>query len=197
MQQGHSPSVQVRGEGTELPDAFGALSAGEQWRSKGKIQAIPIPQQALFQGCMTASRSLSALFPSSSKCRFPRERLEICTMKSAQPKHLQRLQYHHAPPLSALPVQGQHVFSHRHTIQPSPRDGEVTPSRETTLLGFLDHADTTEGGRANCCLYWEKAFNKGDGTIPSHRIEQGVEGGEGQLGRRAIGKWIFLLCTAT
>lgn len=28
----------------------------------------------------------------------------------------------------------------------------------------------TEGGRANCCLYWEKAFNKGDGTIPSHHI---------------------------
>lgn len=103
---------------------------------------------------MTVSHSPSALFPSSLKRRFPRERLEICTMKSAQLKHLQRLQRHRAPSLSALSVQGQHVFSHRHTTQPSPCDGEVTSSRETTPLGGLGHANMTEGGHANCCLYW-------------------------------------------
>lgn len=38
----------------------------------------------------------------------------------------------------------------------------------------------TEGGRANCCLYWEKAFNKGDGTIPSHHIRNKGGGGRGR-----------------
>lgn len=96
-------------------------------------------------------------------------------MKSAQPKHLQRFQHQRV-----LPQQGRHVFRHQHTVQPSPCDGEVKSSRETTLLVVLGHANTAEGGRANCCLYWEKAFNKGDGTIPSHRIGNEDEGRVGE-----------------
>lgn len=33
-----------------------------------------------------------------------------------------------------------------------------------------------ERGHVNCCFYLEKAFNKGDGTIPSHHISN-REGG--------------------
>lgn len=58
----------------------------------GKIQALPpllFLRRAPFRGCAAESRSPPALLPSRSKCRFPGERLEICTMKSAQPKHLQ------------------------------------------------------------------------------------------------------------
>lgn len=45
---------------------------------------------------------LSALFPSSSKYHLPGEGLEICTMKSAQLKHLQHLQPDQALLRSAL-----------------------------------------------------------------------------------------------
>lgn len=57
-------SVQVRGEGTELPDVFDILSTGEQWRSKGKIQVIPILTAGSVSGlrdCMLLSRLLSSL----------------------------------------------------------------------------------------------------------------------------------------
>lgn len=43
----------------------------------------------------------------------------------------------------------------------------------------------TEGGRANCCLYWEKAFNKGDRTIPSHHIGNKVGRGGRTTGQKS------------
>lgn len=63
------------------------------------------------------------------------------------------------------------TFSHRHTTQPSPRDGE------DTFWGFLGHANMPEGSCANCCLYREKAF-KGGGTNPSCHIGSMGERGE-------------------
>lgn len=56
-----------------------------------------------------------------------------------------------------------------------------------------------EGGLANCCLSCGKAFDKGDGTTPIHRIRNYVdeEGQKEQLGRRATGKQILLLLTAS
>lgn len=60
----HSSPVQVRGEGTELPDVFGTPSAGEQRRSKGKIQAIPISAAGSVSGlrdCILLSRLLFSL----------------------------------------------------------------------------------------------------------------------------------------
>lgn len=161
----------MRGGGTALPDVLGAPPAREQIRG-GEIQILPLLlflRRAPFHGCVTESRSPFALLPSCSKCCFPGERLEICTVKSAQPKHLQGSQ----PSLGPACARPARVWPLTHDPGSSPPQG----STGRDLLGFFS---TAERGRANC--YQEKAFNKGDGTTPSHHIWSKGEG-EGEKGQ--------------
>lgn len=145
--------------------ALCALGSSGDPRGKPKLSLFQ--QQALFQGCVTASRCPVCSLPFQLQTPLPQGRSgnlhhEVCTAKTS----------------AAPPGHGQHVLSHRHTAQPKfPQDREVTLPREMTLLGFLDCADMTERGHVNCCFYWEKAFNKGEGTIPSHCTRNREGGG--------------------
>lgn len=164
--------MQVRGGGTALPDVLGAPPAREQIRG-GEIQILPLLlflRRAPFQGCVTESPlSVCSPSPPARNAASPGERLEICTVKSAQPKHLQGSQ----PSLGPACARPACVWPLTHDPGSSPPQG----STGRDVWGFFS---TAERGRANC--YQEKAFNKGDGTTPSHHIWSKGEG-EGEKGQ--------------
>lgn len=153
--------------------ALRPLGSSEDPRGKFKLSLFQ--QQALFQGCVTASCCPVCSFPFQLQMLLPQGRPgnlhhEVCTAKTSAAPLLP------APPGTASLCSATDTQHSRN----SPQDGEVTLSRETTLLGFLGHADMTERDHINCCFYWGKAFNKGDGTTPSHRIRNRGERGEEQ-----------------
>lgn len=145
---------------------------GSSGDPRGKSKLSLFQQQALCQGCVTVSRCPVCSLPFQLQMLLPLGRSgnlhhEVCTAKTSA-----------ALLLPALPGAGQHVLSHKHREQPSsPQDRQVTLPREMTLLVFLSCADMIERGRVNCCFYWQKAINKGDGTIPWNNHIRNREGG--------------------